>query len=257
MKFTGATQNMQKLKLIIALLFATMMFTSVYAESSIESSADIEARLSEKVKEVLGSSVVVNSIKPTPLENLYEVVFDNGKVVYLSKDGRYVFEGDMMDLVDRQNLTENSRLGARGAAFENIDVSKLIEYAPEKTEHVLYVYTDIDCGYCQKFHKQVKSLNENGIAVRYLAFPRAGLESSAYVAAESAWCADDKKSALTAAKAGKNISPAVCDSRVADQYNLGQSMGVRGTPTVYLASGKEMGGYIPAEELIRFFKGGL
>lgn len=244
---------MQKLKLIIALLFATMMFTSVFAESG----AEIETRLAEKVKEVLGSSVVVNSISPTPLENLYEIVFDNGKVVYLSKDGRYVFEGDLMDLVDRKNLTENSRLGARGAAFENIDVSKLIEYAPEKTEHVLYVYTDIDCGYCQKFHKQMKTLNDNGIAVRYLAFPRAGLESSAYVAAESAWCADDKKAALTAAKLGKTITPAVCDSRVADQYNLGQSMGVRGTPSVYLASGKEMGGYIPAEELIRFFKGGL
>jgi len=103
----------------------------------------------------------------------------------------------------------------------------------------------------------VKQLNDNGIAVRYLAFPRAGLGSPAYEAAESAWCSDDKKSALTAAKAGKSIPPAVCDDRVAAQYELGKSMGVRGTPSVFLADGKEMGGYIPAEELIQFFKGGL
>ncbi len=244
---------MQKLKLIIALLFTATLITSAHAETNPET----EKMLTGKIKEVLGENVVLNSITPTPVAGLYEIVFDNGKVVYMSDDGRYVFEGDLMDLVDRQNLTENTRMAARGTTFENIDVNKLIEYAPEKTEHVLYVYTDIDCGYCQKFHNQMKTLNDNGIAVRYLAFPRAGLESSAYTAAESAWCADDKKSALTAAKSGQNIDPAVCDSRVADQYNMGKSMGVRGTPSVYLSTGKEMGGYIPAEELVRFFKGGL
>jgi thiol:disulfide interchange protein DsbC len=239
-------------KILISLLLASLLVsTSVYADT------ETEKMLASKIKEVLGENVVINSVTQTPVKSLYEIVFDNGKVVYISDDGRYVFEGDLMDLVDRQNLTENRRTEARAMGFKNIDVNKLIEYAPEKTEHVLYVYTDIDCAYCRKFHNQMKTLNDNGIAVRYLAFPRAGLGSSAYVAAESAWCAEDKKSALTDAKAGKSIPPAVCDDRVAAQYEMGKSMGVRGTPSVYLASGKEMGGYIPAEELIRFFKGGL
>ena len=243
---------MHKFKLVISLLFASLLMnTSAYAD------AETEKMLSGKIKEVLGKDAVVNSVTQTPVQSLYEIVFNNGKVVYMSEDGRYVFEGDLMDLAERQNLTENRRIAARGETFENIDVSKLIEYAPEKTEHVLYVYTDIDCGYCRKFHNQMKQLNDNGIAVRYLAFPRAGLGSPAYEAAESAWCSDDKKSALTAAKAGKSIPPAVCDDRVAAQYELGKSMGVRGTPSVFLADGKEMGGYIPAEELIQFFKGGL
>ncbi len=243
---------MKKFSFLISFILASMLMVSpLHADS------DTEKLLGSSIKKVLGEDVVINSVTETPIQGLYEIVFNDSKVVYMSANGRYVLEGDLMDLEGRQNLTENRRTEARAMGFKNIDVNQLIEYAPEKTEHVLYVYTDIDCAYCRKFHNQMKTLNDNGIAVRYLAFPRAGLGSSAYVAAESAWCADDKKSALTAAKAGKSIPPAVCDDRVAAQYEMGKAMGVRGTPSVYLADGKEMGGFIPAEELIRFFKGGL
>lgn len=243
---------MHYLKSSISLVLASLLLvTSAYADT------DTEKLLSTKIQEVLGGNVDINSITQTPVKDLYEIVFNNGKVVYMSSDGRYVFEGDLMDLVERKNLTENRRTEARAMGFKNADLNKLIEYAPAKTEHILYVYTDIDCAYCRKFHNQMKTLNDNGIAVRYLAFPRAGLGSPAYIAAESAWCSDDKKSALTMAKAGKSIPPVVCDDRVAAQYELGKSMGVSGTPAVYTASGKELGGFIPAQDLIQYFKTSL
>lgn len=243
---------MHYLKTSLSLVLASLLLvTSVQAET------DTEKLLANKIQEVLGGNVDINSITQTPIKDLYEIVFNNGKVVYMSHDGRYVFEGDLMDLVERKNLTENRRTEARALGLENYDRSKLIEYAPAETKHVLYVYTDIDCAYCRKFHNQVKTLNENGIAVRYLAFPRAGLGSPAYIAAESAWCADDKKTALTKAKAGSSIPPAVCDDRVAQQYELGKTMGVSGTPAVYTAAGKELGGFIPAQDLIQYFNSSL
>lgn len=235
----------------LIVLISFLLSSTVYADS------EIEKNLGSKIKEVLGQDAVINSISPTPIADLYEIVFDNSKVVYMSDDGRYVLEGDLLDLVARSNLTEERRANARGIAFKNADNNTLIEFAPEKTEHLLYVYTDIDCAYCRKFHSEVKKLNDNGIAVRYLAFPRAGPGSQAFKDAESVWCAEDKKQALTDAKAGQSIEPKVCDSRVEDQFTLGKSMGVRGTPAVYLDNGREMGGYIPANDLIGFFKGGL
>lgn len=235
----------------LIVLISILMTSAVYAES------EIEKNLGSKIKTVLGQDAVINSVSPTPIADLYEIVFDNSKVVYMSNDGRYVLEGDLLDLVARSNLTEERRANAREIAFKNTDINRLIEFAPEKTEHLLYVYTDIDCAYCRKFHSEVKKLNDNGIAIRYLAFPRAGIGSQAFKDAESAWCADDKKQALTDAKAGKSIESKVCDTRVEDQFNLGKSMGVRGTPSVFLENGREMGGYIPADDLIRFFKGGL
>ncbi len=243
---------MRHSKLLISLLL-TSFFSTALADT------ELEKQLSDRIHEVLGSDVVVNSIKPSPIKSLYEIVIDNGKVVYLSDDARYVFEGDMMDLVERRNLTEERRTEARAESFASLDVNKLIEFAPEnkKTEHILYVFTDIDCAYCRKFHKQIKKLNDNGITVRYLAFPRAGIGSSSFIEAQSAWCAENKKEALTAAKSGKSIPPAECDDRVEQQFELGKSMGVRGTPTVFLANGREMGGYIPADDLIRYFNGGL
>lgn len=231
-------------------LLATFSLTTLAADDS-------ETLITKRMQEVLGNDVTVNSINESVLPGLYEVVINTSKVFYMSKDGRYVIEGDMLDLDTRNNLTESRRTEMRAVGFQQLDVEKLIEFSPKDPQHTLYVYTDIDCGYCQKFHTQVSKLNANGIAVRYLAFPRAGVDSEAYVAAQSAWCADNKKQALTDAKAGKAIEPHACDSRVKDQYLLGQSMGVRGTPTVYLENGREMGGYIPAEDLISFFNGGL
>jgi thiol:disulfide interchange protein DsbC len=216
-----------------------------------------EEVLTSKVQEVLGPDANVNSVKPSAISGLYEIVINNGKVVYMTKDGNYVIEGDVIDLVNRANITDISRSQARADGFESIDVNQLIEFSPENPQHMLYVYTDIDCGYCQKFHKEIKKLNDNGIGVRYLAFPRAGLQSPAYVAAESAWCAEDSQQALTDAKAGKAISPATCDDRVKKQFAMGQAMGVKGTPSVFIASGKELGGYIPADDLINYFNGGL
>lgn len=242
---------MLNLKTIAMGLMISAISSQAFAAS------DAEEQIKTRMKEVLGDDVVVNAISPSKLPDIYEVVFNNSKVVYMTKDARYVIEGDVLDLDTRQNLTEDRRAIARSDSFKALDTNQLIEFSPANPKHTLYVYTDIDCGYCRKFHTQVSKLNANGIAVRYLAFPRDGIDSEAYVAAQSAWCADNKKQALTDAKAGKAISPKTCDSRVKDQYMLGQAMGVRGTPSVFLETGQEMGGYIPADDLINYFNGGL
>jgi thiol:disulfide interchange protein DsbC len=91
-----------------------------------------------------------------------------------------------------------------------------------------------------------------GVEVRYLAYPRAGINSESYRKIATAWCAVDPQDAITRIKNGENLADNVCTPNpVADQFLLGQQVGVRGTPAMILESGEMLPGYMPALELGR------
>ena len=218
--------------------------------------AELEARLAKRLKTVLPDDKIT-SVRPGPVKGVVEVLL-GATVLYMSEDGRFVFRGDVFDLDSKANLTDARRQEARVAAFKAVDPATTIEFAPAKgtSGKLLYVFTDIDCGYCRKFHKQIAQLTNAGITVRYLAFPRTGLDSESFHKAETVWCSENRQEALTAAKAGTMPPARQCKSPVADQFHLGQSMGVRGTPALFTQDGEELGGYIPADELIQILSAG-
>ncbi|MGE0336237.1 MAG: DsbC family protein [Gammaproteobacteria bacterium] len=229
-----------------------IMFFGLFVLDAAAADANLQKQLETKLRTVIPDASITR-VTPGPIPGLYEVML-GASVLYMSGDGRYVFRGDIFDLKSKDNLTGQVREQARVAAFRAQDAFS-IEFAPTgPVEHTLYVFTDIDCGYCRKMHQEVGKLNAAGIAVRYLAFPRTGLDGESFKKAVSVWCADDQKAALTAAKLGQGLAARTCKNPVATQYELGQSVGVHGTPAVFTADGREIGGYIPAGELIKMFE---
>lgn len=201
----------------------------------------------------LQPDVEITAITPTPIDNIYQVMI-GADVVYMTGDGRYAFKGDLLDLESRRNLSEEERSIARIDILEKLPEKDLIEFAPEKTEHAIYVFTDVDCSYCRRLHRDVPELNRNGIAVRYLAFPRGGVNSPAFRNMVSVWCAKDRQQALTDAKNGKSIKSSDCANPVSKQYQIGRDLGIRGTPAIYLENGTELPGYMPPKDLVRVVK---
>lgn len=231
---------------------AIVMVLTVFTTGAM-ADAKLEARLTEVIQGILPDAEVTE-VSPGPLPGLYEVML-GPSLLYVSEDGRYVFKGDVFDLKSLENLTRNRRAQARVDAFARLGAEGMIEFGAKsgKASHTLYVYTDIDCAYCRKMHQEVDELNNAGIAVRYLAYPRTGLGGESYDKAVAVWCAKDRNTAMTAAKAGKTLKPSTCENPVEAHYRMGEAMGVRGTPAVYLEDGESIGGYIPAQELIRMF----
>ena len=123
--------------------------------------------------------------------------------------------------------------------------------AKGEVKHRLLVFTDIDCGYCRRMHSEIELLQENGVEVRYAAFPRAGVGSDSYNKYVSVYCAKDQNTTMTLAKAGETLDAATCDNPVADQYQLGQKLGITGTPTLIFESGDMQPGYAPWNELLK------
>lgn len=190
-------------------------------------------------------------VSDTPFPALKEIEVD-GSIFYLSQDGQYLFEGDLIDLRSGKNLTGQARANIRSEIFASLSESDTINFHgvdSKKLKTKIYIYTDIDCGYCRKLHLEIPDLNKAGITVSYLAFPRGGLKGKSHSKAVSVWCSKDKKRALTLAKLGKAIESLTCDNPVADQYNLGKTMGLRGTPAVYSEDGLYLGAYSSADAI--------
>lgn len=191
-----------------------------------------------------------DSITPTPAQGLYEVVY-GARVFYLTEDGQYLIDGQMIDLNKRTNLTEERRAKARLKALASIDESSMIIFAPKgETKHTISVFTDIDCGYCRKLHQEMPELNKLGIKVRYLSFPRAGIDSPSYDKAVSVWCAKDRKQAMNDAKLNNKIEAKTCENPVRQHMAMGEMVGVTGTPAIVLEDGRLMPGYAPAQKLL-------
>jgi thiol:disulfide interchange protein DsbC len=172
------------------------------------------------------------------------------KIVYLSQDGRFIIQGDLIDLKERTNLTEARLDTQRSKALAAIGEDQMVVFAPaEPAKHTITVFTDIDCAYCRKFHQEIADYNRNGIKVRYLLYPRAGIGSDSYDKAVAVWCSPNRQEAITRAKKGETVEQKSCPNPVKDQYELGQALGVRGTPTIILENGQIIPGYVPAAKL--------
>ena len=207
----------------------------------------VSAKIKKSLKEIL-PDIKITSIEPTQIDGLYQVM-EGADVYYVTGDGHYFLDGNLYDLKARHNLTEIQRTKARNGMLKGLTSGDYIEFSPAHPKHVVYVFTDISCPYCRRLHSHIKEINKLGIAVRYLAFPRSGLKSDVYTEMESVWCAKNRNQALTEAKLGKKPVKVSCNNPVARQYELGQSMGVDGTPAIFTSSGKYLGGYMAPKQL--------
>ncbi len=195
----------------------------------------------------------IASIKPSVVDGIYEVQITAGPVLYVTANGDFFFLGDLFSvgIGGIVNLAEQQRDLERIELLAAVDKKDMIIFpAQGETRGSITVFTDVDCFYCQKLHKEVPALNRAGVEVRYLAYPRAGVGSESYRKIATAWCANDRQAALTRLKNRETLPDNVCPGNpVAEQYMLGQKVGVRGTPALVMENGQLLPGYMSAEDL--------
>jgi thiol:disulfide interchange protein DsbC len=189
-------------------------------------------------------------VSAAPVAGWYEVAF-GAEIFYVSADGGFLLQGDLVDLGTRTNLTERARSSVRAELIKTVDPADAIIFKPEKPLHVVYVFTDVDCAYCRKMHSEIDQYLAQGIEIRYLAFPRTGVNTPSFFKAVSVWCAADRGTALTEAKAGRTVPAKTCDNPVTREMDLAAKVGVDGTPTLVFSDGAVVPGYVNAAQLRR------
>ncbi|MCG9695741.1 bifunctional protein-disulfide isomerase/oxidoreductase DsbC [Shewanella sp. Isolate11] len=237
------------MKFTRALTLVCAMLVVPFSMAASNNTADDTEQLKQKLADTL--NVDVQSLNASPIPGLYEAITNRG-VLYISEDGSKLLHGNIYDLNQgMKNLTEAALAGPRLAQIKPFEKNMLV-YKADNEKHVVTVFTDITCGYCRKLHNQMAEYNDLGITVRYLAFPRQGAASKNASDMAAVWCSADPLKAMDDAKAGKPVANAKkCDAKIAEQYNLGQSLGVNGTPAIVLEDGSMVPGYQPPKELFK------
>jgi thiol:disulfide interchange protein DsbC len=234
---------MKSAKLFLILASSLAVLPAYAAEPG-----EVPAEERERIA-ALFDSIEAEHVYSSPIEGWYTIL--KGPVVaYISTDGRYLLQGDLIDLDNQVNLTEESRWVARREAMSGVGDEDVIIFKPEEVKYSVSVFTDIDCTYCRRLHAQIEDYMAQGIEVRYLLYPRAGPASSSWITAEEVWCSADRSNALTLAKLDRDFESQSCDaSMVQNHYLVGQAVGLSGTPAIVLDDGELIAGFLPPEAL--------
>ena len=176
----------------------------------------------------------------------------------MSKDFKFVFTGELIDLSGSYPININEQYSKRliNNLLSDINQEDVIEFQSKGEKHKLKVFTDVECAYCRMFHSEISNLMNNGVTIQYLAFPRDGVLGKSYKKMVSAWCSKDRQATITKLKNSETVDTLTCQNPVEDQFILGRTLGVTGTPTIFLEDGLKIGGYIPAKELIKILNNG-
>ncbi|MES2721121.1 MAG: DsbC family protein [Pseudomonadota bacterium] len=236
-------------------LFKICALAALAAVSTTLAWAGPEEIIRSKLQQAVPGTVI-KSVKPAALPGFYEVSIP-GATVYASADGEYVLQGELLQIKGKQviNLTEQAQASARVGLIRGIDKRQTVIFpANGKPKAVLTVFTDTHCGYCRKLHQEVPAMNQMGIEVRYLAYPRdlprVGANAGTGAELANIWCSGNPGQAMTMAKQGQSIPAGRkgCKAPIAEQFALGQQMGVTGTPAIFDEKGRQLGGYITAKQ---------
>ncbi len=231
---------MMKKVLLLGALIASMPLAHADQKSDI---ANIKKTIAKNF-----DGAKADSVSPSPVKGLYQAVFGTN-VLYFSADGKHMLSGNLVDAATKENLTDKARGKLVLKELQAVPRDQELIIGPKNPKHWVAVFTDVDCPYCAKFHKQVPQLTKDGVEVRYLFYPRAGVNSSAFKRMTSVWCSDDRVAAITAAKEGKPIPEKTCDTPILKHMALAEEVGLRGTPLIVTDKGQVIPGYVPAKKL--------
>lgn len=233
-------------------LLLTLFVLSVEAQD-LSGSQELISKLKQSLEVSSQGQLQILAIKDTPLTGIFEIELNTGELLYSDVTGSYLFAGDMYQTTASglMNLSSETRQIRTKEKIANISEDEMIIYTPEvDVKATLTVFTDVDCTYCRALHKDVEELLEQGIEIRYLAYPRGGEAADSYEKMISVWCSGDRHKSLTQAKNGQNLPERECETPILDHYQLGNEIGISGTPALIFPDGRLIPGYMDVDRLV-------
>ena len=216
----------------------------VASTKSASNKVTIEAALRRNLGD---GAPAITGLQPAPIAGLWEFSL-NGDVFYTDATGRYMFQGSLIDLQTRTNLTD-----ARSQEINRVDFAKLPLELAMKTvkgdgKRVFAMFADPNCGYCKMIEK---TINESVTNVTIYTFFFPILSPDSELKSKQIWCAADKQKAWDDWML-ENKAPSgdgSCATPVSKIVELGRQLKVNGTPTLFFPDGSRIPGAMQAEQL--------
>lgn len=245
---------MKKRNIVSAIATSMLITMSSMSFAESEGVTNLKAELKESMP-----WLEVIRIDESPIENFYFVDFDQGAAI-ISHDAKYLFTGELIDLKNEKSLTEERKAVFNKELLKDVADADLIVYKAENEKTFITVFTDPTCPYCQLMHNEIEALNELGVTVKYVMYPRGNEQGPGFEMVQAVMHAEDKMAALDSIKKNENIEGYEFDNKtdaeksevvtkISELYDLGNRVGVTGTPSIFLENGLHLPGYRESAEL--------
>ncbi|MGH1428458.1 MAG: DsbC family protein [Arenicella sp.] len=231
-----------KFYLFVILLSCLPVIAQAVDQSTTDQSREIETKLGELFPR-LGQV----EIQKTDIPGVYQF-WVGATLNHVRLQDGHILLGELYDTERKVSLAEEAKDGKVKEIVDGIDESKMIIYQGKESKRTINVFTDVNCHFCRKMHTEIQELTNAGVTVRYIAFPAFSRDIPKHV---SVWCSDNQQEAMTKAKAGQSIPENQCQTPVEETLNIGFELGFRGTPQIVYDTGQIIGGYRPAQQIIR------
>jgi thiol:disulfide interchange protein DsbC len=224
-------------RLITSSLLLTCLITGA-ASASEAVRKGVQARFPE---------MAVESVQKTPFSGLYEVVV-GGRIPYTDEKVSYIFIGN---LIDARGAAERDLTRERNAQLAIQTLKKASDQAIKRVrgngKRVIYTFEDPNCGYCKQLQKELAKIND--ITIYTFLWPI--LSQDSIDKSRTIWCAKDRAKAWDdfMLRGAAAQSDGNCVVPFEKNHELTQRFGIRGTPAIFLADGRMLGGFLPAAEL--------
>ena len=242
---------MQTRNNLFRILLAMLLGSLLLSQANAQGDQSLRGKLEQAIEVASGNQLKIVSLNQTALSTIFEIELNTGEILYSDISGDYLFAGDMYQTTPTglMNLSASTRQKRALDKIALIPEEEMIIFTPEEVKATITVFTDVDCTYCRALHGDLEELMDYGIQVRYLAYPRGGQAATSYEKMISVWCSDDRKQSLTVAKSGEDLPEASCETPILEHYQLGNELGISGTPALVFEDGRVIPGYLDSERL--------
>ena len=209
-----------------------------------------EARVKQAIQ-VKFPKMTVDSVTRMPFAGLFEVVMGS-EVVYTDSKAEYLMGGTLYDLrvTPPRNITQDTtqKIVSKSLTTSHDAAIKVVR---GNGKRVLYTFEDPNCGYCKELYKELAKMTD--VTVYTFLLPILSPDSTEK--SRAIWCAKDRAKAWDQVMTKGAVTEASkpCDTPLAKNTEMSQRLGIRGTPAIYLASGQQLGGYVPAQQIEQAF----
>lgn len=136
--------------------------------------------------------------------------------------------------------------------LKDIPLTGTVLMGDKKAKHKLIVFDDPDCPYCQKLHKNIKTIIEKRKDIAfYIKLYPLPMHPKAYEKSKAVLC-ENSLELLDDAFEGRDVPNAKCDTKLVDEnIALAKKLGISGTPGIILPDGRLIPGYVESDVLLR------
>ena len=223
------------------------MFWSIALAIAAPASHADEAAVRATLQRVFPKGTV-QVLAKTPVPGLFEAVVD-GRVFYVTADGRHILGGPLVDVAANRNLTQARLEEIDAIPFDSLPLDWAFKRVKGNGARKLAIFEDPDCPYCKRLEEALQAIDD--VTVYVFLYPIDEIHPQAAEKSRGVWCAKDRLKAWDEVLRTGAVPSAdtACDNPVDKIVRYAKQHRINGTPTTVLADGRRLVGAVSSAEL--------